>query len=161
MTIDWPLFGIFLATTYTAGATGAFFSPGTWYDNLSKPSWTPPNWMFPAAWFVLYLCMAYAATRVAISGHPEMPYALAIWALQIAFNTLWSPIFFGLHRLGAALVVLLGLWGSVVAMAIAFWRVDMTAGLLLVPYVIWTSYAFALNFAIWRRNPDAAQMVGA
>nr|WP_132952869.1 TspO/MBR family protein [Rhodovulum bhavnagarense] len=158
--MDWPLFALFVTTAFAAGSTGAFFSPGRWYANLDKPGWTPPNWLFPLAWFVLYLSMAYAATRVAISGHPEVIYALAIWGLQIVFNTLWSPVFFGLHRLLPALVVLFGMWASVLAMAVAFWRIDLVAGLLVAPYVVWTSYAFALNFSIWRRNPDAAQMAG-
>ncbi|BAQ67401.1 tryptophan rich sensory protein [Rhodovulum sulfidophilum] len=159
--IDWPLFVIFLATTYAAGATGAFFSPDGWYDRIDKPKWTPPNWLFPVAWFVLYICMAYAATRVAISGSPLLVYALAIWGLQVAFNTLWSPVFFGLHRLGAALVVLCGMWISVLAMAISFYQADMIAGLLILPYVVWTSYAWALNFSIWRRNRGAVQPAGA
>jgi tryptophan-rich sensory protein len=161
MMIDWPLFAVFLATAFAAGSTGAFFSPGSWYERLSKPVWTPPNWLFPMAWFVLYISMAYAAMRVALSDHPEMNLALAIWGLQIVFNTLWSPVFFGLHRLFPALIVLFGMWASVLAMVIAFWRVDPVAGALVAPYLVWTSYAFALNFSIWRRNPDAAQMAGA
>ncbi|ARE40108.1 Regulatory protein TspO [Rhodovulum sp. P5] len=159
--IDWPLFALFFFTCLTAGSTGQFFGPGEWYRRIDKPSWTPPNWLFPLAWLVLYIMMSYAAMRVAISGHPEVMYALGIWALQVAFNTLWSPIFFGLHKLGAALVALMGLWLSVVAMAVAFYRVDMVAGLLIAPYVVWGSYAFALNFSIWRRNPDAEQLAGA
>ena len=159
--IDWPLFALFLVTCFTAGSTGAFFGPDEWYERISKPVWTPPNWLFPTAWFTLYLLMSYAATRVALSGHPETVYALGIWGLQTAFNTLWSPIFFGQHKIGKALVALIGLWASVIAMAISFWRVDMVAGLLLVPYVIWGTYAFALNFSIWRRNPDTPQMAGA
>lgn len=161
MSIDWPLFALFLLTAFAAGSTGAFFSPGSWYQRLSKPVWTPPNWLFPLAWLVLYVSMAYAATRVAMSGHPAVVYALAIWGLQIVFNTLWSPVFFGLHKLGPALVVLFGMWASVLTMVIAFWRIDLYAGLLVAPYLVWTSYAFALNFSIWRRNPFAAEMAGA
>lgn len=157
MTIEWPLFALFFFTMLTAGSTGAFFGPDEWYDRISKPSWTPPNWLFPTAWFVLYVCMAFAAMRVSLSGHPETVYALGIWGLQVAFNTLWSPIFFGQHKIGKALVALMGLWLSVIAMTVSFWRVDLVAGLLLVPYVIWGSYAFALNFSIWRRNPAGAQ----
>ncbi|RSK33045.1 tryptophan-rich sensory protein [Rhodovulum iodosum] len=155
------LFALFMGTAMAAGSTGAFFSPGSWYDRLDKPGWTPPNWLFPLAWLVLYIAMAVAATRVAVSGHPGVIYALAIWGLQIVFNTLWSPVFFGLHRLGPALVVLLGMWASVLAMVVAFWRVDLTAGLLVAPYLVWTSYAFALNFVIWRRNPGASEMQAA
>ncbi|MBK5933442.1 sensory protein TspO [Rhodovulum imhoffii] len=158
MQFDWLLFSIFLLTTGAAGATGAFFSPGSWYERLDKPVWTPPNWLFPLAWTALYLGMAFAATRVAISGAPAMAYALAVWGLQIAFNTLWSPVFFGLRRLGAALVVLCGMWLSVLAMVVLFWQADPVAGLIVAPYVVWTSYAFALNFSVWRRNPFAQEM---
>ncbi len=149
--MDWPVFLVFLAACCAAAATGSLFPPTAWYRQLAKPTWTPPNWLFPLAWTVLYLVLAYAAARVA--GLEGAGLALAFWALQIALNTLWSPVFFGLHRLRAALVVLICLWLAVLGTVLSFWALDPVAGLILVPYLIWVSYAGALNAAILRMNP--------
>ncbi len=151
--MDWLLFTIFLASCLAAGSTGAAFSPGPWYDALEKPSWTPPNWVFPVTWTTLYLCMSVAAARVA--GLDGSAYAMAFFALQIALNTLWTPVFFGLRKLGAGMLVLTLLWLAVAATLIAFWRLDWIAGLLFVPYLVWVSIAAALNFSVWRLNRGA------
>lgn len=150
-----PLFFVFLISCLTAGTTGAVFKPNTWYDSLNKPDWTPPNWVFPTVWTTLYILMSIAAARVAgLAGeNAEVGMALALWGLQIGFNTLWTPIFFGLHRLGGGMIVLVGLWLTVFATMIAFWRIDWVAGLLFVPYVAWVTTAGALNWSVWRRNP--------
>ena len=151
--MDWGLFIIFLGACFAAGATGAMFSPGQWYDDLSKPVWTPPNWLFPIAWTALYIAIAVAAARVApLEGSA---YPMACWALPIALNTLWTPIFFGLRRLRAALVVIVCLWVAVLCTVVSCWQADAVAGWILVPYLIWTSYAGALNAAIVVRNPGA------
>jgi benzodiazapine receptor len=98
--MDWGLFTIFLLACAAAATTGSMFMPGAWYRGLDKPPWTPPDWVFPVAWSVLYLSSAYAATRIApMEG---AAYGMAFWAMQIAFNTLWTPVFFGLHRIKAA-----------------------------------------------------------
>lgn len=151
--MDWTLFALYFAACCAAAATGAMFPPGDWYDRLAKPAWTPPNWLFPLAWTALYLAIAYAAARVApLEG---AAHAMALWAVQIALNGLWTPVFFGLRRIGAGMVVLVCLWLAVVGTTIAFWRLDPVAGWLFAPYIVWTSYAGALNFDIWRRNPGA------
>ncbi len=150
--MDWGLFLTFLAACGAASATGAMFEPGKWYEGLAKPRWTPPGWVFPVAWSVLYICMAVSAARVA--ALPDNGQAMAFWALQIAFNTLWTPIFFGLHRMRAAMVVMVGLWLSVAATMLAFFQLDLIAGWLFVPYLVWVSIASALNFSVWRMNPD-------
>jgi len=148
------LFLVFLAACFAAGATGALFQPGEWYRSLRKPSWTPPDWLFPVAWTVLYLSMATAAARIAMLAgtEPAAGLALALWALQIALNTLWTPVFFGLRKLGGGMVVLAGLWVAVAATLVAFWRIDAIAGLLLAPYLLWVTVAGALNFSVWRLN---------
>ncbi|MBV0914135.1 tryptophan-rich sensory protein TspO [Anianabacter salinae] len=148
----WAFFAIFLSACLAAGSTGAMFPPGKWYRELSKPPWTPPNWLFPVAWTTLYLLIAGSAARVAIL--PGSGFALSIFALQIALNTLWTPVFFGLHRLRGGMVVLSLLWLSVVATAGAFWLLDPIAGYMLIPYIAWVTVAGALNFSVWRRNPD-------
>lgn len=151
--MDWALFGIFLLGCGAAATTGAMFEPGEWYDDLDKPDWTPPKWVFPFTWTVLYLAMSAAAARVAVLDGTA--YAMAFYAVQLAFNTLWTPIFFGLKRMGVGMVVILGLWLTVAATMLSFFALDTIAGLLLLPYLIWVTIASALNFSVWRRNPAA------
>lgn len=162
----WLLFGLYFIACIAAASTGALFSPGAWYDALQKPRWTPPNWLFPLAWTVLYLAMAYAAALVSMSLHDAsdgltaettllVQLGLALWALQIALNTLWTPVFFGRQKLGGGLFVMAGLWFSVAAATLVFWQITALAGLLFLPYLLWVSYAAALNFAVWRMNAEA------
>lgn len=152
--MDWGLFLTFLAACGAAAATGAMFQPGAWYESLNKPAWTPPDWAFPVVWTSLYLAMSYAAMRVALL--PGSGQALAFWAMQIAFNTLWTPVFFGLRRMKAGLVVLCGLWLAVAATMLAFWQLDALAGALMTPYLLWATIAGALNYSVWRRNPGVS-----
>lgn len=151
----WITFGIFLAACFAAGSTGGLFPPGEWYERLKKPWWTPPNWLFPVAWTTLYICMAAAGARVAVS--PGNGIAMALWSLQIALNGPWTPVFFGLQRMKLGLIVLCSLWASVAVTLVALWTVDWIAGLLFVPYLTWVSVAGMLNLAVLRLNPDAAR----
>jgi tryptophan-rich sensory protein len=159
--MTWITLAALLAATFGAASTGAVFQPGPWYRTLRKPGWTPPDWLFPIAWTALYIAMAIAAWRVAYSGAELAIPAMALWSWQIVLNALWSPIFFGLRRLGAGLVALCFLWVAVVLTTLAFFAIDRTAGLLMAPYVVWVSYAGALNFALWRMNPQASRLVPA
>lgn len=154
--MDVFLFFVFLAACIAAGATGALFPPGAWYKQLNKPDWVPPNWAFPLVWNILYLLMAFAGARVA--GLEGSGAAMAFWALQIALNALWTPVFFGLRRLKAALPVMALLWLAVLGALIAHWRVDLWAGLAFVPYLAWVTVAGALNFSVWRLNPGVAPL---
>lgn len=151
----WILFFIFLGACFAASLTGAMFMPGKWYDDLAKPRWTPPSIVFPIAWSILYLCMAAAGARVAVMDGNA--YAMAFWALQIAFNTLWTPVFFGLHNIRAGMGIILGLWLSVACCMVAMWQIDAVAGLLFAPYLLWVTIASALNASVWRLNPEAAK----
>jgi benzodiazapine receptor len=152
--MDWIVFLVFLAACMGAAATGAIFSPGDWYERLNKPSWIPPNWAFPVTWTVLYILIAASATRIAaIDGAIGLP--LAFWALQIVMNALWSPIFFGLHRIRAGMLVLVFLWLSVAATLWSFARIDPIAGAMIAPYLLWVTIAGALNLSVWRLNPPA------
>ncbi len=152
----WICFAIFLTACFAAGSTGQLFPPGKWYEALKKPWFTPPNWLFPVAWTTLYICMAAAGARVAVS--PDNGIAMALWSLQIACNGLWTPVFFGLRRMKLGFVVLSGLWLSVALTMVALWQVDWIAGLLFVPYLTWVSVAACLNYSVMRLNPseDAA-----
>jgi tryptophan-rich sensory protein len=152
--MDFALFATYLLACGAAATTGAMFSPGAWYDALKKPSWTPPNWLFPVAWTTLYLLMSVAAARAsAVEG---AAFGLAFWSVQIAFNTLWTPVFFGLRRMRAALVIMGFLWVSVAATTVAFFQLDLWAGLMFVPYLVWVTVAGALNLSVVRLNPDVA-----
>ena len=149
------MFGVFLAATVAAGSTGLLFPPGPWYERLLRPTWTPPNRAFPLVWTALYLLMACVATRVA--GLPGSGFLLALWALQIALNTLWTPVFFGAHRIGLGMVVMVALWAAVAVFIWQAWPLDWLASLLMLPYLAWLTVAAALNLWIWRRNPAGGQ----
>ncbi|MGB0496927.1 MAG: tryptophan-rich sensory protein TspO [Rubricella sp.] len=151
---EWLVLAGFGVACMAAAATGAMFPPGQWYRDLSKPGWTPPDWLFPLAWTALYIAMTIAAWRLVLSGDPLAPLAAAVWSAQIALNTLWSPVFFGLRRIGAGLVVLVLLWLAVASAVAVAIRIDTTSALLLAPYLVWVSYAGALNLSILRRNPS-------
>lgn len=148
------LFGLFLIACGAAGATGGMFPPGAWYDQLEKPTWTPPNWLFPVAWTTLYICMSAAAARVAMMEGAGL--AMALWAVQIALNTLWTPVFFGLQRIKSGLIVLGMMWISVAACTLALFALDTISGLLFLPYLAWVSVAAALNYSVMQLNPEAA-----
>jgi benzodiazapine receptor len=152
--MDWSLFFLFLAGCMAAATTGAMFEPGEWYDGLKKPSWTPPKWLFPVAWTTLYLFMSFAAMRVAQLD--DNAHAMAFYALQLALNTLWTPIFFGLRRMKAGMIVIACLWLAVFGTMITFMRLDWIAGALFVPYIAWVTAASALNWSVWRLNPQEA-----
>lgn len=146
------LFLIFLAATFAAGATGALFPTGEWYKRLNKPAWTPPNWAFPIMWTSIYLLISVAGARVApLDGNQ---YAMAFWAAQIALNALWTPVFFGLRRLKGSLPIMAFLWLAVLGATVTHFQLDFWAGLAFVPYFLWVTVAGALNFTVWRLNPD-------
>ena len=143
----------FVIVTFAVAAFGSQFQPGDWYAALNKPTWTPPGWIFPPVWTMLYLAMAVAAWLVwRTGGWRDNRWALSFFALQLAINGLWSWLFFGRQAIGAALIDIAVLLAVVVITAVLFWKKRQTAGWLLVPYLLWLSFASALNFQIWRLN---------
>lgn len=122
-----------------------------WYAGLRKPAWTPPNWLFGPVWTALYVAMAIAAwlvwRQVGLTAAP-----MKLFLLQLLLNVAWSGLFFALRSPGWAFGDIVFLWLAILATSIDFWKVAPLAGLLLVPYLIWVSYAAALNFSIWRLN---------
>ncbi|SIT87910.1 TspO and MBR related proteins [Yoonia rosea] len=150
--MDILLFCLFLAATFGAGATGALFPTGEWYKSLNKPSWTPPNWAFPVAWTSIYLLISFAGARVAVMEGNA--YAMGFWAMQIAFNALWTPVFFGARNLKGSLPIMVCLWIAVLGATITHLQLDFWAGLAFVPYLAWVTVAAALNIAMVRLNPD-------
>jgi len=124
-----------------------------WYDALQKPSFTPPNWLFPPVWTSLYACMGYASYLVYREGGWKLQAVpLALYGTQLALNAAWSPLFFGAKQLGTALVDISLLDVTVAACAYYFYKVNKTAGLLLVPYLGWICFATLLNYTIWKKN---------
>ncbi|WP_179380757.1 tryptophan-rich sensory protein TspO [Jannaschia marina] len=154
--MDLTLFALFLLACGGAGATGALFPPGDWYRTLAKPGWTPPDWVFPVAWTTIYLCISFAGARVAVL--PDNGFAMAFWALQAAFSTLWTPVFFGLRRLKGSLLVMAVLWPAVAGATWFHLQADLLAGLAFLPYLAWVTVAAALNASIWRLNPGVAPL---
>lgn len=150
--MDFLAFFIFLSACFAAATTGGMFQPGAWYEGLDKPPWTPPKWLFPVAWTTLYVLMSIAAARVV--HMPGAGIALAFWALQIALNTLWTPVFFGLRHLKAGMVIILLLWLAVAATMVSLFTLDTVSGLMFVPYLVWVSVASMLNYSVWQRNLD-------
>jgi translocator protein len=142
-----------LGVAFTAAAMGGFFFPGEWYARLQKPSWNPPHGVFGPVWTLLYITMAIAAWLVwQRGGFAAQRGALALFLLQLLLNALWSPLFFGLHHPGLALIDLLLLWFALAGTIVGFWKARTFAGVLLIPYLAWVTFAGALNFAIWRLN---------
>ena len=129
-------------------------SIGTWYKTLAKPNFSPPNAIFAPVWITLYLMMSIALFLVWKRGAATagVKSALVLFFVQLALNTLWSILFFGLHQPMGAFFEIIFLWVFILLTLIAFWRTSLPAGLLLVPYLLWVSFASVLNFALWRLN---------
>jgi tryptophan-rich sensory protein len=143
--------------TFTPAVIGSLFTRqaiSDWYAYLNKPSFTPPDWLFGPVWTVLYLLMTVSAFLVWQKGpaNPQVKIALALYLLQLIFNGLWTPLFFGARLLLVAFCEIVVLWVAIVLTILAFARVSTPAAVLLLPYIGWTSFAAVLNFSIWLLN---------
>lgn len=151
---QWLMLAGFVVASFAAAALGGMTTAGAvrnWYPTIAKPTWTPPSWIVGPVWTALYAMMAVAGWLVC--RRVGWGVALVWFAVQLALNATWSPVFFGMHRIGLALVNIVLLWLAIAGTTMAFWRVVPMAGWLFVPYLVWVSFATALNFAIWRLNP--------
>ena len=143
----------FVAACFGAALTGAFFRPGEWYERLVKPSWRPPNRLFAPVWTALYFTIAISGWLVwREAGFSGAGPALVVYAVQLVLNAAWTPIFFGLRRPDLGFLHIVLVWVSIVATILLFYPVHAGAALLLLPYLLWVSFAAALNFAVWRLN---------
>jgi tryptophan-rich sensory protein len=125
----------------------------TWYAELIKPLWTPPDWVFGPVWTALYLMMAIAAWLVwRRGGLAAASIPIALFMVQLGLNIAWSILFFGLHMPGLAFGEIVVLWFAILATLIVFWRSTPMAGYLLLPYLIWVAFAAVLNFELWQLN---------
>lgn len=143
--------GLFILLTLGGGLViGALTLPDAWFAQLHKPAFQPPGWLFGPVWSVLYVLIGIAGWR--IWRLPQRGWAWKLWWLQLGLNFLWSPVFFGAHRLGLSAAVIFALLAVLLACVIAAWRRDKLAGLLLLPYLAWVSFASVLNAAIVTLN---------
>ena len=139
----------------TIGGAITRTSVSEWYQGLAKPSFTPPDWTFTAVWISLFVLMGVSAWLVwRRTGFAHGAVPLACFAAQLALNLAWSILFFGFRSVGWALIEIVILWIVVLMTTVAFYRVSPPAGLLLAPYLLWLSFAIALNTSIWRLNTE-------
>jgi translocator protein len=148
---------ICLGAVLAASAVGSFATVRaipTWYKGLAKPAFNPPEWLFGPAWMVLYLLMAVAAWLVWKQGlgAAGVKLALAVFLAQLILNALWSILFFGFRSPLAGLVEIVVLWLAILVTIVLFFRVSTPAGVLLLPYIAWVTFAAVLNAAILRLN---------
>jgi translocator protein len=148
----WLGLAFWLALPLLAGAFGSQFQPGAWYAALEKPPWNPPSWVFGPVWTVLYILMGVAAWLVWDRYRGAAKVALGLFVVQVIFNALWSYFFFGAQAPGLAFGWIVLLWVLIVATLVLFWRARTVAGVLLLPYLAWVSFATVLNFALWQLN---------
>lgn len=154
----------FIVLSEAAGIAGSVFTApaiGSWYATLTRPMFSPPNWIFAPVWTTLYFLMGIAAFLVWKQHSHTLESVRVLWArriglvlffVQLALNVLWSVLFFGLHSPLAGLVCIALLWLAILAMIVFFARVSKPAAWLLAPYIAWVSFAAYLNYAIWILN---------
>lgn len=142
-----------LVLTFGAAYIGSRFPVDEWYTGLVKPSWNPPNWLFGPVWSVLYLLMAISVWLVWLKeGLAGALIPLGIFLLQLVLNAAWSWLFFGKHEMGLAFLEILVLWAAILACVILFWELNPISGILLVPYILWVTFAAYLNYTLWQLN---------
>jgi tryptophan-rich sensory protein len=150
------VFLAFLLAVFAAAAFGGIATSSgvrDWYPTLNKPTWTPPAWLFGPVWTLLYLSIAVAgflAWRQA--GIAGARWTMLLFKLQLILNAAWSWVFFGLRQPGWAFAEIVLLWASILATTVSLFGIFRPAGFLFVPYLLWVTFAAALNFAIWRLN---------
>jgi len=148
---------LFLGLVTLVAAFGGLFAPGEWYAGLEKPPWTPPSAVFGPVWTALHITVALAGWLVWLRRGVKRPAgpvraAFVFYGLQLALSALWSLFFCGLHRPGLAFVAIVALWFAVIVNILLFYGLRPAAGLLLLPYFAWISFAARLNLALWRLN---------
>lgn len=145
--------GICLAVGGASGFATAS-SINDWYQTINKPSFNPPNWIFAPVWSILYTMMGVAAALVWQEGWEKsaVKNALLFFGIQLLLNSLWSVLFFGLKQPSIAFMEIIVLWGILLLCIIKFTKIKKIAGYLLIPYILWVSFATVLNGAIWQLN---------
>ncbi|MCL4364631.1 tryptophan-rich sensory protein [Patescibacteria group bacterium] len=138
-----------------AGGIGAFFtisSINSWYRYLNKPTFSPPNWVFGPVWFVLYLLMGLALYLNWIKKTKQAKLNVRLFFIQLFFNLIWTPVFFGMKNLFLSLLIIFIIWLLIIVMIFQFYKVNKPSSWLLLPYFFWVSFAGLLNYFIWKLN---------
>lgn len=144
-----------LAVVGAGSLVGLLFAPGEWFDALAKPSWNPPSWLFSPVWTTLYALMGTSAWLVArepVGTREERRGAWLAFAAHAVLNLAWTPLFFGLRQPGLAFLDICLVWLALLATTLRFGRLRPLAGYLLLPQVLWVSFALVLNGTIWLMN---------
>lgn len=145
---------------FASGRSVPAGSDNLWYVALTKPPLTPPGWVFPVAWTTLYILMGLALAMILHArGAKGRGVAIGLFVAQFALNLSWTPLFFGAHRVALALIVLLAILALAIATTVAFARIRRGAAWLMLPYLVWLSFAGVLNWRIGQLNPDAESLV--
>lgn len=145
-----------IVLAFMPAATATFVETGPWYDSLNRPAWTPPSWVFGPVWTLLYLLMGIAAWRVWVtrrSGDRGTRLTLVLFVAHLILNATWTWLFFGLHMLATAAVEIVVLWAVILVLVRLFWKRDRLAGALLMPYLLWVTYATTLSVGFAVMNP--------
>jgi translocator protein len=146
----------FVVVCFVAAGIGSLAtrsSVKSWYRELRRPDWTPPDWVFGPVWTALYVMMAISAWLVwRETSAATARSALVLFGIQLVLNVLWSVVFFGLKWVGAAFGEVLLLWMMLIATAVSFYPLSLLAAWLLIPYIAWVGFASYLNFRIWQMN---------
>jgi translocator protein len=151
--IRWAGLVGWLALAFTAAFFGAQFTAPDWYQQLDRPSWSPPSSLFGPVWTLLYILMGISAWLVWQEGvRRDVRAALTLFVVQLIPNAAWSWLFFGLRRPDLALIDIVVLWLLIAATIAVFYRAHRLAALMLVPYILWVTFATALNFRLWQLN---------
>lgn len=160
--LRWVLLAVPLTVLlgFLSGLVSGSDGGGAWYQALVKPALQPPPVVFPIAWTTLYVLIGLALALVLDARNaPGRGSAVALWLGQFALNLVWSPVFFGQHKTGLALLIAVALLGLAIATTFAFARVRRVAAWLMLPYLLWLSFAAVLNLGIVRLNPNADGLV--
>ena len=149
---------IFVILNFMAATSGGIFTPDEWYQQLKKPDWIPPDWVFPTVWLVLYMINAFAGWQVwQVAGGDGIGFwAMVIYGVALTLNAGWSAVFFGFKLIRLAIVEASLLWVAIAVQAILFFQIVPWAGLLVLPYLLWVSIAIFLNYTVWRLNPEVS-----
>lgn len=162
--IRWAAFivPLVLLLGFLSGRSVPAGSDNAWYVALAKPSFTPPGWIFPLAWTILYVLIGFAlAIVLSARGAALRTLGAILFSAQFALNLAWTPLFFGAHKLGPALLLIVAILVLSLLTTFVFSRVRASAAALMLPYLAWLAFAGVLNWQIARLNPSAETIVPA
>lgn len=153
--INWWKLIVSVVVCQLAGGIGSLFTAPNitgWYGTLQKPSFNPPNWIFGPVWTTLFVLMGISLYLIWNSKSPKKNIAITVFGVQLGLNVLWSVLFFGMQNPFLAFCEIILLWVAILASMILFWPIAKKTTWLLLPYILWVSFASILNFTLWQLN---------